>query len=169
MELYSHTDRVPTPVFPLNPVESTETSKKCLLNEWIKRSHRDVWRTKCDNAFIIPNHDQRLILIELPLSLLFHVLYLCRLVSALRVRNVLLGLDSPGYRLTLGEEKENGGPQFLMCWELVIKNPPAEVGDRWRRFDPWVRKIPWRRGWQPIQYSCLENPRGQRSLEGYSL
>ena len=26
------------------------------------------------------------------------------------------------------------------------------------RFDPWVGKIPWRRLWQPIQYSCLENP-----------
>ena len=24
-------------------------------------------------------------------------------------------------------------------------------------FDPWVRKIPWRRKWQPLQYSCLEN------------
>ena len=26
------------------------------------------------------------------------------------------------------------------------------------RFDPWVRKIPWRRKWQPTQYSCLGNP-----------
>ena len=25
------------------------------------------------------------------------------------------------------------------------------------RFDPQVRKIPWSRKWQPIQYSCLEN------------
>ena len=24
-------------------------------------------------------------------------------------------------------------------------------------FNPWVRKIPWRREWQPLQYSCLEN------------
>ena len=23
--------------------------------------------------------------------------------------------------------------------------------------DPWVRKIPWRKKWQPLQYSCLEN------------
>ena len=27
-----------------------------------------------------------------------------------------------------------------------------------RRFDPWVRKIPWRRACNPLQYSCLENP-----------
>ena len=26
------------------------------------------------------------------------------------------------------------------------------------RFNPWVRKIPWRRAWQPIQYFCLGNP-----------
>ena len=28
---------------------------------------------------------------------------------------------------------------------------------RWG-FDPWVRKIPWRRKWHPLQYSRLENP-----------
>ena len=27
------------------------------------------------------------------------------------------------------------------------------------RFNPWVRKIPWRRARNPLQYSCLENPR----------
>ena len=25
-------------------------------------------------------------------------------------------------------------------------------------FDPWVRKIPWKRAWQTLQYSCLKNP-----------
>ena len=25
------------------------------------------------------------------------------------------------------------------------------------RFNPWVRKIPWRWAWQPLQYSCMEN------------
>ena len=28
-------------------------------------------------------------------------------------------------------------------------------------------KIPWRRHEDPLQYSCLENPHGQRSLMGY--
>ena len=23
--------------------------------------------------------------------------------------------------------------------------------------DPWVRKIPWRRKWHPLQHSCLKN------------
>jgi len=32
---------------------------------------------------------------------------------------------------------------------LRIKNLPANAGDvRNTRFDPWIRKIPWRRAWQ---------------------
>ena len=32
----------------------------------------------------------------------------------------------------------------------VVKNPPASAGKAERhRFDPWVRKIPWWRAWQP--------------------
>ena len=27
-----------------------------------------------------------------------------------------------------------------------------------RGLNPWVGKIPWRRAWQPAQYSCLKNP-----------
>ena len=36
------------------------------------------------------------------------------------------------------------------------------------RFSPWVGKIPWSRKCNPLQYSCLENPHGQRSPAGYS-
>ena len=25
-------------------------------------------------------------------------------------------------------------------------------------FDPWIRKIPWSRKWQPTPVFCLENP-----------
>ena len=41
-----------------------------------------------------------------------------------------------------------------------VKNLP-----KYRRhgFDSWVRKIPWRRKWQPLQNSCLENPMDRRS------
>ena len=35
-------------------------------------------------------------------------------------------------------------------------------------FDPWVRKIPWRRKRQPTPVFLLEKPRGQRSLADYS-
>ena len=32
------------------------------------------------------------------------------------------------------------------------------------QFDPWVEKSPGLGNGNPLQYSCLENPRGQRSL-----
>jgi len=33
---------------------------------------------------------------------------------------------------------------------LVVKYLPANAGDREKYgLDPWVRKIPWRRAWQP--------------------
>ena len=39
---------------------------------------------------------------------------------------------------------------------------------RWR-FDPWVRKIRWRRKWQPFPVFLPGNSLGQRNLEGCSL
>ena len=35
-------------------------------------------------------------------------------------------------------------------------------------FDPWVRKIPWRRKWQPISVFLPGKSHGQRNLVGYS-
>ena len=35
-------------------------------------------------------------------------------------------------------------------------------------FDPWVRKIPWRRSWQPTPVFMPGESHGQRSLVGYS-
>ena len=48
---------------------------------------------------------------------------------------------------------------------LVVKNPPANAGDaRDHGFDPWVRKIPWRRAWQPTPVFLHGRSHGQRSL-----
>ena len=35
-------------------------------------------------------------------------------------------------------------------------------------FNPWIRKIPWRRRWQPTPVFLPEKCRGQRSLAGHS-
>ena len=34
-------------------------------------------------------------------------------------------------------------------------------------FDPWVRKIPWRRAWQPASVFLPGESHGQESLVGY--
>ena len=47
---------------------------------------------------------------------------------------------------------------------------PAYESKRRKRpgFDPWVGKTPAGGHGNSLQYSCLENPHGQRSLAGYS-
>ena len=39
----------------------------------------------------------------------------------------------------------------------MVKNLP------YPGFDPQVGKIPWRRKWLPLQYSCLGNPMDRRA------
>ena len=52
---------------------------------------------------------------------------------------------------------------------LVVRNLPASAGDIKRHeFNPWVRKNPWRRAWQPIPILLPGDSHGQRSLAGYS-
>ena len=52
----------------------------------------------------------------------------------------------PGSRHTQGRI-----PRWLSCEESACQC-------RRHGFDPYVGKIPWRRGRQPLQYFCLENP-----------
>ena len=50
---------------------------------------------------------------------------------------------------------------MLLRW-LSHKEPACQCRRLRRcRFNPWVRKVPWRTKWQPTQYSCLENPMGR--------
>ena len=51
----------------------------------------------------------------------------------------------------------------------MIKNPPANAGDaRDSGFNPWVRKIPWSRKWQPAPVVLPGKFHGWRHLMGYS-
>ena len=51
---------------------------------------------------------------------------------------------------------------------LVVKNLPANAGDMRPGFNPWVRKIPWRRAWRPAPVFLPGGSHGQSSLDGYS-
>ena len=44
---------------------------------------------------------------------------------------------------------------------LVVKNLPASVGDMRCGFNPWIRKIPWRRKWQPTLAFLPRVPRSE--------
>ena len=51
---------------------------------------------------------------------------------------------------------------------LMVKDPPANAGDKRSRFNPRVGKIPWRRAWELIPVFLPGEFHGQRSLTGYS-
>ena len=46
--------------------------------------------------------------------------------------------------------------------------PGGAVQEMQEMFNPWVRKIPWRRAWQPIPVFLLGEFYGQRSPAGYN-
>ena len=51
----------------------------------------------------------------------------------------------------------------------MVNDAPANRDDSGEAgFDPWVRKIPWRRKQQPTPVFLPEKSHGQRSLTGYS-
>ena len=51
----------------------------------------------------------------------------------------------------------------------MVKKFPCQCRRHKRcRFDPWVKKIPWRRVWQPTPVFLPGESHGQRSLAGYS-
>ena len=49
----------------------------------------------------------------------------------------------------------------------MVKNPPAIQEIQRCGFNPWIRKIPWRRKWQPTPVFFPGKSHGQRSLVGY--
>ena len=53
------------------------------------------------------------------------------------------------------------GTVFKSCVSICLQCGRPE-------FDPWVRKIPWRRNWQPTPVFLPREFHGQRSIVSYS-
>ena len=69
------------------------------------------------------------------------------------------------------EEKRMSQKQVHLCFPHVTsgKEPTCQFRRSKRcRFNSWVRKIPWRRAWQPTLVFLLGESHGQRSLQDYS-
>ena len=50
----------------------------------------------------------------------------------------------------------------------MVKNSPANAGEKRCGFDPWDGKIPWRGAWQPIPVFLPGESHKQRRPVGYS-
>ena len=59
---------------------------------------------------------------------------------------------------------------FLVLNHILLASLVEESSCLCRRcgFDPWVRKIPWRRKWQPTPVFLPGKAHRQRSMAGYS-
>ena len=71
------------------------------------------------------------------------------------------------------EKKEKNSTCIMFCRIVLnincyIDSDAKESACQCRRvgFNPWVRKIPWRRKWQPTPVFLPEEFHGQRSLVG---
>ena len=52
-------------------------------------------------------------------------------------------------------------------WGSAVKNPSAKTGEACE-FNPWIRKIPFRRTWQSTPIFSPVKSHGQRGLAGYN-
>ena len=73
--------------------------------------------------------------------------------------------------LTISYKKKTGkldmrAPAVGLPWWISGNESTCQC--RRPRFDPWVRKIPWRRKWQPTPVFLPGESHGQRILAGYS-
>ena len=111
-----------------------------------------------------------------PISAYWHEL-LCMAVHAVtgweagKGAEILPRLYSPSWRIV------DPSLPFLFAWSFCACQLPScswlsgkESTCQCRRwgFDPWVRKIPWRRTCQPTPLFLSGKSCGQRSLAGYS-
>ena len=71
--------------------------------------------------------------------------------------------------MKLLQVRELGFSLYRLARWLTYKSTRLQCRRHRRRgFDPWVRKIPWRRKWQPTPVFLPGKSHGQRSLVGYS-
>ena len=62
-----------------------------------------------------------------------------------------------------------GLSEYIMLNNVPLSKRVTGIIDSvWSGFNPWVRKIPWRREWQPTPLVLPGEFHGQRSLVGYS-
>ena len=57
-------------------------------------------------------------------------------------------------------------PEWASQEALVVKKPANAGYIKRCRFNPWVRKMPWRRKWEPTPVFLTGEAHGQRSLVG---
>ena len=110
-----------------------------------------------------------------PLPPIFHKeqeggLFWCLKLWTDFVRGILLRSSWNSHRFLVPKENRDLSALIWGFPGSVSGKEPACQCKRHKRcgFEPWIRKIPWRRAWQPTPVFLLGELPGQRSLVGYS-
>ena len=86
-----------------------------------------------------------------------HFYLKCHFIKPRRILRVTEATFGPRYR------------ELFLCFGIKWSRARLQcLTHRGYRFNPWSRKILWRRKWQPTPVFLLGKSHGQRSLEGYS-
>jgi len=97
-----------------------------------------------------------------------YVKFLKHCMEGVTVQFTLVSVISTAFTLT-DMNREAVFFKVVLPWWLSGKESVCQCRRGKRcRFDPWVRKIPWRRKWQPTPVFLPGESHGQRSLVGYN-
>ena len=107
------------------------------------------------------------------LSGLFPVFFCAARKTLQGVVGLLTCSFSRAWVLPLHRAQEEHQPVAKSSWDFPGRAIREESAYQYRRskrrrFNPWVRKIPWRRKWQPTPVFLPGKSHGQRSLADYS-
>ena len=108
---------------------------------------------KAEGGLLLPGKKCRIALFPYSGHFSVHIYFTLTLVYACELPEWIFDVDQEQSRLSSNSD---------LCLSqscLQCRRP---------RFDSWVRKIPWRRKWQPTPVSLPRESHGQRSLAGYS-
>ena len=153
------------------------------MNIWVDEQEREEGKGpetlpsfyRRDTSYFLQSLPAILVALESPKdgwSIRMEVIRLCLTSSAFVADVTVVITWSFGIRLGGGKIKITD-VNFFLLWLSVGGDSGKEPTCQCRRHkrcgcNPWVRKIPWRRKWQPTSLFLPGEFHGQRSLTGYN-
>ena len=159
--LHSHDDvliQTPAPIYLLSP------SKSQFNPSWMSPDIYALWEVRAfSNSY----------------SLLVFTYFWSSYILYIKIPDGLYTADCLALKLKLYESSNTKYSTWIIWSRLMIDKWASPVAQWWRillwcrshrrhGFNPWARKIFWRKAWQPTPVFLPAEPHGQKSLAGYS-
>ena len=134
------------------------------------KNHSFDYRTFVSKVIsLLFNTLSRFVIAFLPRSNLLLILWLQSPSAVILQTKKIKFINASTFSPSVCHEVMGWGASQVALVVKKKKNPPPSAGDlRDNGFDPWVRKIPWRRAHQPTPVFLPGESYAQRSLMDYS-